>query len=156
MSFGRMIAFAFAAAAGVTASTAGPVETAQPAIVMVEVKGTDIHSAPVTVRGTGFFIDRDGYLLTSNHLIDDAVELGADRKQLSFDIVLDPTTQPNPIHASFGWSDSTADLLVLATPLADRNLTILKPTNRDQTAIEVTDTPIYTAGHPGGDRYTGD
>ncbi len=59
-----------------------------------------------TVSGTGFFISQDGYLLTNNHVVEDASELS---------VILSDGTQ---VPASLVGTDIYADLAVLKTESA--------------------------------------
>ncbi len=56
-----------------SASVAGAVERAQPAVVHIEVRGPERTGAageePVGGSGSGFFISPDGYLLTNSHVV---------------------------------------------------------------------------------------
>ena len=51
-------------------------DNSRPAIVQIRVSGTDVKgSQSLASRGSGFFIDPEGYILIAQHVIDKAKEI---------------------------------------------------------------------------------
>lgn len=65
--------------------------TARPAIVQIRVNGQDNNNQSQGSRGSGFFIDPEGYILTAQHVVDKAKEIevrSADGQRLAAKLVV--------------------------------------------------------------------
>jgi Trypsin-like peptidase domain len=123
------------------------------AIVVVVVKGVvpSAGNAPAAIQGTGFFVSKDGFLVTSYHLRSDLGKV--DDATVSYEVHFG-SSGSDQVPASPVYINSAADIMVLYAPVADRDVSVLTPTERSGVIAGVT--PIFTAGYPEGYQYTVD
>lgn len=138
---------AFALAASARAEDVVDLAPIKAAVVMVVASGTATSDhAPRAQQGTGFYISKDGYLVTSYHLRTNLgpVEEGTVRYQIH-----GRGSQGDYfVSAAPEWWSETHDLLVLYASVADRDVPILRRGTRD--GIEPAKTVVYSAGYPEG------
>lgn len=149
----RIAALVLGAVVAVGASgsaMAGPAE-ARGAIVVVGVKGvnTRLGNAPEAAQGTGFFISKDGLLVTAYHLWGDMEQRGVDPATMSIEVTFDPDS-PKTVQAQQLYTNRVADVMVLYAPVGGRNVPTLKPADRTTAKVVEASTPIYSAGYPDG------
>jgi hypothetical protein len=153
---GRLLALVvspFSGPIGAAAETPPDLSSIRSAVVIVLAKGVLIKlgNAPAATQGTGFFISKDGFLVTSYHL---RTELGeVDDSTVAYEIHFGPTSS-DVVQAAPVYVNPMADLMVLYASVADRNVQILAPASR--TGIVPGSTPIYTVGYPAGYQYSVD
>ena len=123
------------------------------AIVIVIAKGvqTKLGNAPAATQATGFFISKDGFLVTSYHVLTDLGDV--DKATVTYEIHFD-TAAATSVPAAPVFFSPIADVMVLYAPVGDRNVPVLIPGTR--TGINPGTTPVYTAGYPAGDQYSMD
>jgi S1-C subfamily serine protease len=120
------------------------------AVVTVVAKGTDPTQGnkEVAVQGTGFFISKEGYLVTSYHLktkLGQAVDDGTVIYEVSFG--------PNDrVQAAEVYTIKTNDILVLFASIGDRDVPVFQRGTRN--GISLATTAIYVAGYPEGYQYS--
>jgi hypothetical protein len=121
------------------------------AIVVVVAKGIvpSQGNAPIASQGTGFFVSKDGFLVTSNHVRTDLV--GVDDGTITYEIHFGPTS-PDVVAAAPVFVNPAADVLVLYAPVGDRDVPILSPGNRTEVSAGIT--KIYTVGYPSGYQFS--
>ncbi len=120
------------------------------AVVTIVVKGVDTSQGnkSVAVQGTGFFISKEGYLVTSYHL---KTKLGqtVDDGTVTYDVYFTPTDH---IQAAEQFALKTSDILVLFTSLGEREVPVFKRGTRNGISLAIT--PVYVAGYPEGYQYS--
>lgn len=128
---------------------------ARDAVVLVVVNGVNVNqgNAPAAVQGTGFFISRDGYLVTAYHLLTKLQEAGVDPQTVSYEIHLSPLSTVKA-SAQPLFVNPAADLMVLYAPVGGLNVKTLKPANRQNATVVEGKTTIYSAGYPSGAGFT--
>ena len=98
-------------------------KTSRPAIVQIRVSGSD-NSPTQGNRGSGFFIDPEGYILTAQHVIDKAKEIEvrtADGQRLAARLVVADSQLDLALLKI--QSERAAPVLSLAIPSAFRSAT---------------------------------
>ena len=122
-------------------------------IVIVLAKGvlTKLGNAPAATQGTGFFIGKAGFLVTSNHL---RTELGdVDDATVTYEIHFGTTTA-DVVQAIPVFVNPVADVMVLYASVADRNVPVLAPATHP--GVPALGTSVYTVGYPAGYQYSVD
>lgn len=122
---------------------------ASKAVVIVVAKGIDNTrgNIEVSTRGTGFFINSDGVLVTANHL---RTKLGAgvDEATISYEVYLG--TNSLPINAQFVTANGPADLLILYAPVQGAAINVLKPVFKPSPTLVPNSTTLTAIGYPNG------
>jgi Trypsin-like peptidase domain len=123
------------------------------AIVVVIGKGTvpSQGNAPIASQGTGFFVSKDGLLVTSDHLRTDLA--AADPDTISYEVHFGATS-PDVVKAIPVYIQPVADIMVLHAPVEDRDVPILIPGTRKEIPTGIAS--VYTAGYPQGYLYSVD
>lgn len=123
------------------------------AIVVVIGKGTvpSQGNAPIASQGTGFFVSKDGLLVTSDHLRTDLA--AADPDTISYEVHFGATS-PDVVKATPVYIQPVADIMVLHAPVEDRDVPILIPGTRKEIPTGIAS--VYTAGYPQGYQYSVD
>jgi S1-C subfamily serine protease len=122
------------------------------AVVIVVAKGTDPTKGNISVasRGTGFFISKEGYLVTSYHLVTALGDVAPDT--VSYEIHFGTGQNDAIVSAAIAWPLPQDDLLVLFASLAERDVAVLQ--RGDRAGINIGTTPVYSAGYPQGWQYS--
>lgn len=151
---GLFIAGALTAAAlfGGDAAIATPLDQVRPAVLVVTAHGvsTTLGNVPVESKGTGFYINPQGYVVTSYHLITDLGNV--DPTNITFDIRGGPH-EPKIVPAIVIAASEKQDWLILNAPVADPRLPVLNPARHPMRAIHVGQTAVYAPGFPEGYEY---
>ncbi len=129
------------------------VATIEKAVVIVIARGVDtgLGNRPAAAQGTGFFIHRDGYLVTSYHL---RKVLGdVDERTVGFEVHFGPN-DADVFRAGQVFANPEADIMVLYASVGNHPYDILRRGSRD--GIELGTTPIYTGGYPEGYQFSVD
>ncbi len=120
------------------------------AIVVVLVKGIlpQHGNSPVSGQGTGFFISKYGFLVTSYHLRTDlgAVDEGSVTYEVHFGVLPSDTIMP----ASVIFANPAADIMVLSVPVGQRDISTLRPSTIPLNQIYPGSTVVLTGGYPQG------
>jgi S1-C subfamily serine protease len=122
------------------------------AALVVRVTGKDpTNSEERTVEGTGFFISKVGYLVTSKHL---RTKLGnIDEPSIRYEIRYGPNGVYS-VEAAEAWKDvsPSTDILVL---YASVDQSTISPLGRgSEGGLQPAVTPIYSGGFPDGIQYS--
>jgi S1-C subfamily serine protease len=120
------------------------------AVVKITIKGIDpTDSTQKVAQGTGFFISKDAYVVTSKHLLTGLESV--DPQTVTYEIEYGAGL---PRQAGYAWTDPnpTTDLLVLYVYAKDWNVPTLKRGTDE--GVEPGVTPIYTGGFPKDIQYT--
>lgn len=120
------------------------------AVVQITVKGIDpTDSTERVTHGTGFFISKDGYIVTSKHLVTKLGNVDAQTVTYEIQYGIAPAKQ-----AGYAWTDPNpnTDLLVLYAAVTDWDVPTLARGSRNNVTPAVT--PIYTGGFPEGVLYS--
>jgi len=128
--------------------TPTPIEYLQNSVVQVEVHGFDQKSNPITIAGTGFFVSKEGYLVTAKHLIEDIVSKGATRESLTYSVNMDPNGTPVTVPAINFWTNQISDLLVLSVKTGNIKFRVLTRNATPRGDIKIGETQIFTGGFP--------
>ena len=112
------------------------------AAVIVVVSGVDTaaNNTQKAVQGTGFFINSQGLLVTSDHLrtkLGPTVEPGSIEYRIHFD------NFSLPIPARQIFSGPEVDLMLLYAPVGNRPIKILPPVSKNEANIILAKTPVY-------------
>jgi hypothetical protein len=135
--------------------SSGP-ESVKNAVVIVLAKGVlpAQVNVPVSEQGTGFFISKYGFLVTSYHLRSD---LGAvDDPSVTYEIHFGALPSDTIVSASPVFANPAADIMVLYAPVAQRDVLTLQPSTMPISKIIPGTTPIFTGGYPRGYDYSVD
>jgi len=130
--------------------TLAPLEYLQDAVAQVEVHGFDQRSNPIAIVGTGFFISKEGYMVTAKHLIEDIVSKGATRESLTYSVNMEASGMPVTVSAIAFWNSQASDLLVLAVKTKNLKFRVLNQNSNIRGGINIGETQIFTAGYPEG------
>jgi 2-alkenal reductase len=127
---------------------AGVYDRVSPSVVSISVvarsEGTGVFGQDQTVvaGGTGFIFDREGYIITNNHVVDGATEI---------DVSFYDGTQA---HANVVGLDPDSDLAVLQVDLPEDQLAQFQPVEfGDSDALDIGQT-VLAIGSPYGQRWT--
>jgi len=126
------------------------------AVVVVRVSGVDTeHGNKLrAVQGTGFFISKEGYLITSYHL---RTMLDAEGKvnegTVDYEVRFGPTSN-DVLKAGLAFPMPYQDLMVLFASLGDRDVPVFARGTRDGVQLGVTQ--VFTMGYPEGYQYSVD
>ena len=96
-------------------------------------------SGPTQASGSGFVIDKDGYIVTNNHVVD-----GADKVEVRF---MDGTT----VRAKVVSTDPDSDLAVIKV---DVKAELLKPVTLGDSSALVVGQQVFAIGNPFGQMWT--
>jgi hypothetical protein len=135
-------------------SAVAAVPNVRRAVVSVRVSGVrrDNNEPTQTVSGSGFFVNREGYIVTSWHLIR---QLGDVNPNLNrFEINTDHTQ--SWISAIVLEQRPETDILVLKAHMGSRPFDILRRAKNAKDRITIARTPVWTAGFPAGYGYLND
>jgi hypothetical protein len=150
----RPLLFAVTLAASLTTAAAAQepdLSAAEKAVVLVRVQGVDAQTnAARQVQGTGFFISKDGFVVTSYHLLSKLGEVH--EGTVSWEIEF--ANNHDKVQASILWPMASLDLLVLYANIGKRDVQILaRGTHKGVTPAVTT---LYTFGYPNGWQYSTD
>jgi S1-C subfamily serine protease len=135
-------------------AAAAPIGAVQAAAAAIVVKGfRTADSAPVEAHGSGFFTSRDGYLVTSYHLVSDLLEKGVDERTLTYRVTPEGRQQTG---AAVAWKSDAADLMVLQARIGNVPVKPLKPNLAARSELRLIETPIFTGGYPDGYAFVAD
>lgn len=121
------------------------------AVVIVVARGVNTEgNEEVAAQGTGFFVNSNGMLVTSHHLIE---KLGptVHPPSIEFSIHFDATSGAVPARKI--WASPEGDVMVLYAPIGDRRVITLRPARRSVANIELRATPIHVAGFAAGYQF---
>jgi S1-C subfamily serine protease len=96
-------------------------------------------SGPQEASGSGFVIDKDGYIVTNNHVVD-----GADKVEVKF---IDGTT----VRAKVVGTDPDSDLAVIKV---DVKSSLLQPVELGDSSALIVGQQVFAIGNPFGQEWT--
>jgi hypothetical protein len=133
----------------VPAARAQSLEEVRDAVVIVVARGVDTGNgnAEVVVQGTGFFVNSNGMLVTSHHLIE---KLGPTVHEPSIEFTIHFDAMSAAVPARKIYASPEGDVMVLYAPVGSRNVRTLKPARRSAADIRLSTTPVYAAGYAAG------
>ncbi len=99
----------------------------------------DLPNIPQQGSGSGFVIDKDGYIVTNNHVVD-----GADKVEVKF---IDGTT----VRAQVVGTDPDSDLAVIKV---DVKSSLLQPVEMGDSSALIVGQQVFAIGNPFGQEWT--
>ena len=99
----------------------------------------DLPNVPQQGSGSGFVIDKDGYIVTNNHVVD-----GADKVEVKF---IDGTT----VRAKVVGTDPDSDLAVIKV---DVKSSLLQPIEMGDSSALIVGQQVFAIGNPFGQEWT--
>lgn len=126
--------------------------SAKKAVVLVRVRGVDAETNVLReVQGTGFFINKEGYVLTAYHLLSKLGKVHAGT--VTWEIEFGANTNDKIQAAPLSFMENVG-LMVLYASVGDRDVETLARGTRDGVLPVVT--TLYTFGYPSGWLYSSD